>query len=267
MTASGTRRAQEEYSEIQPLMRDEGHRRRKAHKILDVVLHFLGRTDLDGLRVLDVGASSGFIADECAAVGGTVIGADIDRPGLRRASERFAHHVSFVAADGSCLPMPDRSIDLVVLNHIYEHVVDARAVMREIRRVLRDGGIVYLGLGNRLGVMEPHYRLPFLSWLPPSAADAYVRSTGRAEAYHERLLTRPALRRLAGDFTIWDYTVTVLAEPGSFDADDLVPERLASVPPGVWRASLVLLPAYLWVGVKGDREPAGATTVSPPRRL
>ena len=66
----------------------------------------------------------------------------------------------------------------MVLNHIYEHVVDPDAVLREIRRVLAPDGVVYLGLANRLGVVEPHYRLPFLSWLPHGPlADRYVRAS------------------------------------------------------------------------------------------
>ena len=46
----------------------------------------------------------------------------------------------------------------MVLNHIYEHVVDADKVLSEIRRVLRDDGVAYFGFGNKYGVMEPHYK-------------------------------------------------------------------------------------------------------------
>ena len=76
--------------------------------------------------------------------------------------------------------MADGSVDVCVFNHIYEHVVDPDAVMAELHRVLADERVLYLGLGNRLGVMEPHYRLPFLSYLPRPMADRYMRVTGRA---------------------------------------------------------------------------------------
>ena len=33
-------------------------------------------------------------------------------------------------ASGDDLPLPDASLDVVVFNHIYEHVVDADAVMQ-----------------------------------------------------------------------------------------------------------------------------------------
>ena len=56
-----------------------------------------------------------------------------------------------------------------------------------MHRVLADNGVLYLGLGNRLGIIEPHYKLPFLSYLPPSLADRYVRASGRADHYYERM--------------------------------------------------------------------------------
>src|SRR4051812_25154198 len=183
-TAPTERTAQLAYSEQMAAMRDEAGRRRKAAKILAVLRHVLGRdeaTGLAGLTVADVGCSQGFIADELAAAGAAgTLGLDIDVPGLAVAQSRFGDRVGFVCAAGETLPLPDGSVDVAVFNHIYEHVVDPEAVLADVRRVLRPDGVLYLGLGNRLGVIEPHYKLPFLSYLPPAAADRYVRATGRA---------------------------------------------------------------------------------------
>src|SRR2546426_522045 len=52
------------YSEFQGAMLEEDKRRRKAAKLISVVRHFLGREDLKGLTVADVGCSAGFISDE-----------------------------------------------------------------------------------------------------------------------------------------------------------------------------------------------------------
>src|SRR5690606_5740790 len=155
------RTKQLEYSQLQEKMLDEAGRRAKATKMLRVLEHFLGRRGLDGLLVADIGCSAGFIADELHRAGARTIGVDIDVPGLARAQERFGDGVSFLCADGERLPLADESIDIAVFNHIYEHVVDPDAVVAELRRVLRPDGVIYLGLGNRWGIMEPHYRLPF----------------------------------------------------------------------------------------------------------
>lgn len=260
------RSAQLAYTELQPLMSDEDHRRRKAAKILAVLRQHLGAERLDGLVVVDLGSSAGFIADELHRAGGRVVGVDIDVPGTVAARRRFPD-VVFLCADGTRLPLADGSVDVVVFNHIYEHVLDPDGVVAEIRRVLRDGGVAYFGFGNRLGVMEPHYRLPFLSWLPARAADRYMRLAGRGDRYHERYRTRAGLRRLTRGLGVWDYTLTVIAEPARFAADDLVPRRLAGLPAAAWRLGLPVLPTYLWVGTKGGRPPGGPPPAVPPERL
>jgi ubiquinone/menaquinone biosynthesis C-methylase UbiE len=259
------RQQQLAYSELQSKMLVEGERRTKAKKIVSVLQHFFGEDDLGGRAVVDLGCSTGFISDELALAGAKVTGVDIDEPGLARARERFGDRIEFVQADGSALPMPDESVDAVICNHVYEHVVDPDAVMAEIRRVLRPDGIVYLGMPNRLGLVEPHYKLPFLSWLPPKAADRYVAATGRSDKYHERLRTRAGLRKLCRGLRAWDYTATVLAEPDRFMATDLVPGPLRSAPPLAWKALLPVVPTYLWVGTKGTAAPRGAATVVAPK--
>lgn len=261
---SSSRQDQLAYSELQPKMVDEAGRRRKARKIVAIIEHFHG-AGLDGRRVLDLGSSTGFITDELARAGGLVVGVDIDRPGLSAAQARFEGQHPFVCARGDKLPISTESLDVVVFNHIYEHTVDPVPVMREIRRVLRPEGIVYLGLANRLGVIEPHYRLPFLSYLPQRAADAYMRLTKRGDVYYEQFRTRPGLRKLCGGFTVWDYSHAVMRDPVRFGAD--VPRIVRRLPTPMLRAATPLLPTYLWVGVKGSARPAGPPLPIPPARV
>lgn len=261
-------------------MLDEQRRRTKARKLITVLAHFLGRAGepdpLRGLTVLDIGCSAGFIADEVAAAGAErTLGIDIDVPGLARAHSRFGHRVTFVCGDGSSLPFPDDSIDVVVLNHIYEHAVDPDAVVAEIRRVLAPDGVVYLGLGNRLGVMEPHHRLPFLSYLPAALADRYVRLFRGADRYHERFRTRPGLRRMLAGFHVWDYTIPVLTAPGRFNGTEMFPGVvgrlaagvLARLPRVLVRVMLPVVPTYIWVATKQPQQPGETAQRLAPERV
>ena len=195
--ADGHREEQLAYSEQMAAMLDERKRRQKAQKILAVVRHALGRTDLEGLRALDVGCSAGFIADELALAGARTTGVDIDEPGLAKARERFGDRVDFRHARGEALPFddasvllgqldafPDASMDVIVFNHIYEHVVDPEAVVADIHRVLAPGGVLYLGIGHKHQLVEPHHKLPLLSWRPQRAADRYQRRTRRGAPYY-----------------------------------------------------------------------------------
>ena len=239
-------------------MLDEAHRRTKAGKIVSVLHHFLGRADLLGLTAVDIGCSAGFIADELAADRARTIGLDIDTPGLMKARARFGDHVRFLGGSGDRLPIADDSIDVVVFNHIYEHVVDADAVLREVHRTLKPDGVAYLGLANKFQLIEPHYRLPLLSWLPQRGADFYVRRTGKADAYYEKHLSRRDLKTLLRGFHVWDYTVAAIRAPEVFGSGDQVGATVSRIPARVLRAGLPLAPTFIWVATKGDARPATA---------
>jgi SAM-dependent methyltransferase len=256
------------YSEFQGKMLEEDKRRRKAAKLISVLRHFLGRDDLSGLTVADVGCSAGFISDELAQAGAQrTVGIDIDVPGLRKAADRFGERVGFVCGDGERLPFADGTFDAIVFNHIYEHVVDPDAVVKELHRVLADDGALYLGLGNKYGIIEPHYRLPFLSYLPAGAADRYVKASGRADQYYERFRSRKGLQRMLSDFHVWDYTFSVIAEPDRFHGRGDLPGPVAKLPEPAVRTLRPIIPTFLWVATKTPRPPAGPTLISPAERV
>ena len=254
---SEPRQPQLAYSDTQALMLDEESRRAKATKMAAVITHFLGREDLSGLRVIDVGCSGGIVADQLSHLGAEVIGLDIDVPGLDKAQSRFAESAAFICADSQRMPFDDAIADVILCNHIYEHVVDPEQLFAEMRRVVRPGGMLYLGLGNRLGIIEPHYRLPFLSWLPRGLAHRYVRITGRADSYHEAFTTRRGLQRLCHSLQIWDYTYAVLAEPTTFAAGEVVPNWVSRVPKVLLRAARPIVPTFIWVGTTEPSKPQG----------
>ena len=256
--AKSERKPQLAYSEIQFKMLDEEHRRTKANKIISVMHHFLGRTDLTGLSAVDIGCSAGFISDELARDGATTIGIDIDAPGLAAAEARFGDRVQFLCTSADAMPFADDSVDLVVFNHIYEHVVNPDAVLTEIHRVLKPGGIAYLGLGNKYQLIEPHYRLPLLSWLPQAIADRYVRTFGKADDYYESYRSRQGLKTMLRGFHVWDYTVPVVLRPDVFGSGDQIKGLLKRVPAAAVRTAMPIVPTFVWLATKGDASPVRA---------
>ena len=261
------RKQQLAYSEQMAAMLDEDKRRQKAAKILAVLRHALGRDDLSGLRAVDVGCSAGFIADELARAGATTHGVDIDEPGLARATARFGDRVTFHCAPGDAMPFEDGSVDVVVLNHIYEHVVDPDAVLREIHRVLSADGVVYLGLANRLG----RGRAALPAAVPVLAAARPARRPLRAGLRPGRPLLRavphppgpaPAGRRVRH----LGLHLPVLTDPAAFNGGDVVPGAVARVPTRVLRRCCRWCrPTSGWAS--GRRSPAGPPLATGPRRV
>ena len=156
------------------------HRRRKAVKIARIVDR---RRPLNGLDVLEIGTGSGVISNyfgERVGANGRV--ASVDVVDERVLSDGY----TFQQVEGVALPFADNSFDLVITNHVIEHVgnLDQQLEhLRELTRVLRPTGLSYLAVPNRWALREPHFGLWFLSWLPRWMSDRYVRLSGKGRFY------------------------------------------------------------------------------------
>jgi SAM-dependent methyltransferase len=132
---------------------------------------------------------------------------------------------------------------------VYEHVPDATRLLSEIYRVLRPGGVCFFSAGNRLALIEPHYRLPLLSVVPKFVAHWYLRLLHRGDYYYEKHLTYWGLKKLVSQFELRDYTSRVTDDPVRFDATDvLLPgsakQKIAQV---LLSIAYWACPTYLWI--------------------
>lgn len=119
------------------------------------------------LSVLDLGSGTGRFTPALAETfGGPVYGVE-PSSGMRQAATADAAHPAVAYLDGSAgaIPLPDASVDLVLLFLVWHHVPERAGAAAEIRRVLRPGGRVLFRstFGDRL---------PQDTWLAyfPSAA-------------------------------------------------------------------------------------------------
>lgn len=226
---------------------DRGSRRAKAAKIVAIVGEDRFRR---ARRVLEVGCGSGLIAHHLSSIGGAgceVHGVDV--VDSRVETEGYEFH----KVDGTALPYPNAHFDVVISNHVIEHVGDHSAQLdhlREIFRVLAAGGIAYLAAPNKWRLIEPHFHLPLLSWLPKPLADGYVRVTGKGTHYdcdppsHARAL---ALFREAG-FAVEEHTLRAVRETLRIElpawVDRLAAPMLAEV---VARPLMPVLSTYVFL--------------------
>ena len=169
---------------------DIERRRAKARQIESVVVRAVG--PLDRLDVLDIGTGSGYIASYLDKRARSLESVDV-------VDERVAGDFAYHQIADEALPFEDGRFDVVISNHVIEHVRDGARHLTEVRRVLRSGGIAYLATPNRFALLEPHYRLPMLSWLPAHLRTPYVRATRRGDLYDVQPFTLGRIAALARD--------------------------------------------------------------------
>lgn len=147
----------------------------------------------DGLRILDLGCGSGYMTFPLAKKNKniSVVGLDIVSDTLERnnikAKEDGLDNIEFVSYEGYDFPFENASFDLVVSRYALHHFPDIYRSMREVARVLKPGG--------RLFISDPR----------PNACD----KTRFVDEYmqlkndgHVKFYTKGELEAICGDYGI-----------------------------------------------------------------
>ena len=221
-------------------------RRLKAVKIE----RLLGlKPELGPYRMLEVGTGSGGIA----AYFGNHSSIKIEVTSVDVADSRsISEGYRFQLVTDTRLPFDDEQFDIVLSNHVIEHVGGNREQLEhltELHRVLCRRGLGYLAVPNRWMLSEPHYRLAFLSWLPPSWRSPYLRLM-RGKAFYD---CKPLeLGELEGmlEATGWQYenvgdeaaSIMLQVEPGSLGLSIYC----RRVPKGIRKRSQPLMPTLIY---------------------
>jgi 2-polyprenyl-3-methyl-5-hydroxy-6-metoxy-1,4-benzoquinol methylase len=177
-------------------------RREKLAKILTVLSEY---KDLSRCAVLDVGVGSGVITAGIARHAKKTVGLDVEDERVEKKG------FDFVRVSSEEIPFPAASFDVVVSNHVIEHVPDAKKHLSEVHRVLKKDGICYLATPNKFFI-DPHFRLPFIGFLPRSWS-AFLVKTIRGRVFDIYPVGIDDIRRLAKGFSVEDRTFSVFSDP------------------------------------------------------
>ena len=224
----------------------------KSEKILSILRDYLGE-DLCQMDCLDVGCASGAISSLAAGHFKSLIGIDLDTSAIQQAvSNHTGDQMHFSLASGHEIPFSTEAFDVVMCAQVYEHSTDQKALAAEIWRVLKPGGVCFFSGPNRLKVMEEHYWLPFLSWLPRPLADRYMRLFRRGKAYDAYPLFYWQIRDLWKRFKVIDYTSRMLQEPEKYAMQNRLGRLswLKNTPTCIITLLLPIYPNYNWILVK-----------------
>jgi len=136
-----------------------------------------------GKRVLDLGCRSGALTRHFLE-GNELVGLDVDAAALAKASDLGIEPVQANVEEP--LPFEDASFDAVVAGELFEHLQFPDALVAEIARVLRPGGVLVGSVPNAFRLQG---RLRFLLGRAPED-----------DPTHLQMFSPAAMRDLLGGF-------------------------------------------------------------------
>jgi SAM-dependent methyltransferase len=137
-------------------------------------------------------------------------------PGIERVTADL-HAPADLRLDISAMDLPDSSFDLILCSHVLEHVPDDRAAMRELHRVLSDGGLAL--------VLVP-YRPELTTYEDPSISSPVDRMVAFGQQDHVRIYGSDLADRLRdAGFEVEDRTAAELFDGTTVERTDLDPDE------------------------------------------
>lgn len=229
-----------------PIQRDN-HTSRSA-KVAKVATLIESRKPLAGASILEIGTCGGIAANflaEQVGTSGEVHSVDVED--MRVVSDGY----HFQVVEGTSLPFDDDSFDVVISNHTIEHVggpEEQLVHLREMMRTLRPDGVAYLASPSRWALVEPHFKVPLLSWLPPAARSRALQMSRRGRVYDVSPRTRSEMIDLVDEAGFDAEDMTVDAVHVAADLESGVVARLAArVPDGLLRGIRGAVPTMIFL--------------------
>jgi 2-polyprenyl-3-methyl-5-hydroxy-6-metoxy-1,4-benzoquinol methylase len=186
----------------------------------------------EGKRVLDVGCSSGYLAEPLSQRGNTIVGIELD-PEAAQAAGAFCERVLVGDVETMDLPLEPASFDVVLCGDVVEHLRDPVAALARLRPFLKPGGRLVLSTPNvanwaiRLSLLGGRWRYTDRGILDRSHTHLFTRAT-----------LVEALRRAGYERVEVDFSVPV---PGGSDALDAAAYAVGRLRPPLF--------AYQWIAV------------------
>jgi len=124
--------------------------------LADLLLHALAEVRGVGGRLLEIGCGEGWFLKAALAAGYEARGLEFSDYGLRRFNPELAGRVAF----GDAFEALDRLIDeksaveVCVMEHVLEHVLDPEALLARLPAILAPGGVVAITVPNDFSAVQ-----------------------------------------------------------------------------------------------------------------
>lgn len=136
---------------------------------------------LKHLSILDLGSGEGGTAKVFSG-NNLIVSFDLSVIRLQRqkiATDLNIQKTEIKLVNGNALQLPfsNKSFDLIIIQDVIEHLDDHLNFYNEIKRVLRQNGMIYISTPNKLSLLnffsDPHFGLPVVSILKRKSIKKY----------------------------------------------------------------------------------------------
>lgn len=132
--------------------------------------------------ILDFGCDEGRQAVFLKQNGYLVFGTDINGERLRTAQALFeangfdSDDIKFIETEidgcrikgGYRIPFDDETFDIILSISVFEHIEKPEVVLKELQRIIKPGGTIFLFFPSKWNPFEAHLKLPVAHYFPPS---------------------------------------------------------------------------------------------------
>lgn len=145
-------------------------------------------------RILEIGSGRGTLLSEMAGRGWTAIGTEYSEKLVQEVSKNLDIKVYLTPKLKDC-GFPDHYFDVVLCNHVLEHLPDPIQTIYEIHRILQTRGILIIAVPNIGGIIARIFRSHWfgldvprhLYHFTPSTLENILSKTGFINKYHSTL--------------------------------------------------------------------------------
>jgi len=168
--------------------------------------------------LLEVGAASGYFLRGAAQRGWQVKGVELSEWAASYARDTLGLDVFTGSLEDAALP--DASLDVVCMWHVFEHLPGPLQTLAEVRRILKPGGIFVADVPNVAGLDRRLKKHGWMGWSLPYHLYHFTPKTLRAMVRRAQLVpihtefSYLSLRRLRTPGAKRDRWMTPMAPPG-----------------------------------------------------
>ncbi|KKR10287.1 MAG: hypothetical protein A3D24_02455 [Candidatus Blackburnbacteria bacterium RIFCSPHIGHO2_02_FULL_39_13] len=231
------------YSEVVPKIMEEKGREQIARQIASIIKFHTKKSDR--AMLLDIGCSTGVVTKHLSQYFKYSVGIDADESAIRKAKKAYVKkNLEFLLMNAENTRYKDNYFDVIVLNQVYEFVNNQKALVNEIYRILKPGGICIVGARNKLSLVEGQTGIPFIHFLPEKIALALDK-----RYYPATYLSLSELKSLFAKFEIENLTANIIKNSVKYNYISLAKHArlIRYIPRMVIDALMFLVPNYIFL--------------------